>query len=206
MLTADRPPAPDAAAHVPPVHGGNAYTRGPPPAVPRPGDIMACEPGGTFVYDPNKLYLGATHEQAARMAGKNTAMSPKVAVGNTKVPMLSVIPATALVRMARALQYGAFFAPRKDAEPRGYGPHNWTYDRITYMKYIDASMRHLACAADREDLDPDTGAMFVGHLEEAMASIAILIDAIEHGTCDDDRPPKARGLVAKMLREMREKI
>lgn len=150
---------------------------------------------------PTTIGLDLGHEGPC-----TAAANPKALVGKTKVPMLSVIPETALVKMARALQYGAFFAPRKDREEKGYGPKNWRDDRIPYMTYVDAAQRHLLCAADREDIDPDTGDLRVGHLEEAMATIAILIDAIEHGTCDDNRPKSARGLVAQMLRNMREEL
>jgi hypothetical protein len=131
--------------------------------------------------------------------------NPKTLVGRTKVPMLTVIPETALVRLARALQYGAFHAPRKDTPELGYGPKNWRDQQIEYMTYVDAAMRHLLAAADGEDIDPDTGEMQVGHLEEAMATLAILIDARIQGTCIDNRHtlPVFRGVAGQMLRQMR---
>lgn len=184
MLTEDRPP------ELPFLHVGNKYVKGPPPLIPK-----KFEPHGTDIW----------REDMPKVEFTTVPANPKTLVGATKVPMLSVIPAPAIVRLARALQYGAHFAPRKDSENLGYGPINWRDQNIEYMTYVDAAMRHLLSAADREDIDPDTGDLQVGHLEEAMATIAILIDAREHGTCNDNRPTTARGLVAKMLREMRQK-
>ena len=43
---------------------------------------------------------------------------------------------------------------------------------------------------DGEDIDPDSGNT---HLAHAMASLAILIDALESGNVVDNRPPKGAG-------------
>lgn len=131
--------------------------------------------------------------------------NPKSLMGATKVPNASVTPFTALIRLAQALEYGAFHAPRRDTEQKGYGPFNWRDNPIEYMTYIEAAQRHLASAADREDIDPDTGESKVEHLWEAMASLAILIDATEHKTVIDNRPANAKGRVAEMLRALRKK-
>jgi hypothetical protein len=130
--------------------------------------------------------------------------NPKTLMGNLKVPNLSVIPFTALIHEARAMEYGAYHAPRKDGG-KGYGPFNWRDSDIEYMTYVEAAIRHLASAADREDVDPDTGELKVLHLAEARATIGILLDAIEHGTVIDNRPVNARGRVAELLRELRKK-
>lgn len=128
--------------------------------------------------------------------------NPKTLMGNLKVPNLSVVPFTGLIEEARAMQYGAYHAPRKDGS-KGYGPFNWRDQDIEYMTYVEAAIRHLASAADREDVDPETGDLKVLHLGLAKATIGILIDAIAHGTVIDNRPKTSRGVVAETLRKYR---
>jgi hypothetical protein len=130
--------------------------------------------------------------------------NPKTLMGNLKVPNLSVVPFTGLIEEARAMEYGAYHAPRKDGG-KGYGPFNWRDQNIEYLTYIEAAIRHLASAADREDIDPETGDLLVTHLGLAKATIGILIDAISHGTVLDNRSKTARGVVAALLRKYRKK-
>lgn len=125
--------------------------------------------------------------------------NPKTLMGRLKVPNLSVIPFTALIEEGRAMEFGAYHSPRKDGG-KGYGPFNWRDDKIEYMTYIEAALRHVASAADREDIDPETGAM---HLAHARATLGILIDALAHGTVIDNRSKTARGVVAELLRKYR---
>lgn len=150
-------------------------------------------------------YREGAQEGSTLAANLPGAQNPKTLMGATKVPNASVTPFTALIRLAQALEYGAFHAPRRDTEQKGYGPFNWRDNPIEYVTYIEATQRHLASAADREDVDPDTGEFKVQHLWEAMASLAILIDAIEHETVIDNRPANAKGRVAWMLRDLRKK-
>lgn len=128
--------------------------------------------------------------------------NPKTLMGRTKVPNLSVVPMTALIQEARAMEYGAFHSPRKDGG-KGYGPFNWRDNDIEYMTYVEAAFRHIMSAADREDIDPETGEHKISHLALARATLGILIDAIEHGTVLDNRPTNARGVVAELLRKYR---
>jgi len=110
--------------------------------------------------------------------------NPKDALG-VKKPDLSLIPPTALVYLAKALEEGA----------RKYGPYNWRQHPVKYRVYIAAALRHIACALDREDLDPENPDK--PHLAGAMASLAILADAIETGNVIDDRPMP--GVVSGLL-------
>lgn len=128
--------------------------------------------------------------------------NPKTLMGNKKVRNLSVIPMTALIQEARAMEYGAFHSPRADGT-KGYGPFNWRDSNIEYMTYVEAAFRHIMAAADREDIDPETGEYKVPHLALARATLGILIDALEHGTVIDNRPKNARGVVAELLRKYR---
>lgn len=129
--------------------------------------------------------------------------NPKTLMGNLKVPNLSVIPFTALIHEARAMEYGAFHAPRKDSDKKGYGPFNWRDSKIEYLTYAEAALRHIAAAVDREDVDPETGDLKVMHLALARATLGILIDAIVHDTVIDNRSSTARGKVAELLRQLR---
>jgi hypothetical protein len=215
---------------VPALHGGTPYVKRP-PATPAEGFARVAElvNAKSVMPEPSE-YRGYAEDSQELPDMKFSAfvpprpgplnrsrpeiwvqpvepVNPKTLVGRTKVPMLTVIPETALVRLARALQYGAFHAPRKDTTELGYGPKNWRDQQIEYLTYVDAAMRHLLAAADGEDIDPDTGELQVGHLEEAMASLAILIDARIQGTCIDNRHtlPVFRGVAGQMLRQMRGK-
>lgn len=211
---------------LPALHAGNVYKKGP-PAWPSPDTPVVKERTAlsdertmkplTFKDFPEAGHAdparGWQEEKAARNVrnagfGYDALPNPKTLVGNTKVPMLSVIPAVALVKIARAMQYGAFFAPRKDSEQPGYGAQNWRDQNIEYMTYLDAAVRHLLASADGEDADPDTATLGeIEHLELAAATLVILIDARAQGLCIDNRPIKksVRGLAATLLRVMRQK-
>ena len=73
------------------------------------------------------------------------------------------------------------------------------------MTYVEAAVRHIMAAADREDIDPETGDFKVPHLALARATVGILIDALEHGTVLDNRSKNARGRVAELLRDFKKK-
>lgn len=148
-------------------------------------------------------FMQDTSRQAlSGSAGQINTANPKTLTGNLKVPNLSVIPFTALIHEARAMQYGAYHAPRTDGK-KGYGPFNWRDQKIEYLTYAEAALRHIASAVDREDIDPDTGELKVLHLALARATLGILIDAIEHDMVIDNRSPTARGRVAELLRQLR---
>jgi hypothetical protein len=112
-------------------------------------------------------------------------VNPKDAYGIQKVP-LHVVPPSSIIAEALALRDGA----------RKYGAYNWRSSRVQAIVYFDACMRHLLSWFDGEELASDSK---VPHLAHAKACIAILIDAAETGTLDDNRPPKgtAPGLLEK---------
>lgn len=111
--------------------------------------------------------------------------NPKQAFGDRKVPM-HLVPASAQAAIAMGLKDGA----------RKYGEFNWRQLDVETMTYVGAAMRHLGAWVDGEDIDPDSGN---NHLYHAIASLAILIDAVENGQYIDTRPPP--GPTAKMLKE-----
>lgn len=112
--------------------------------------------------------------------------NPKTAIGMTK-PSPSKVPASAIVYASLAMMNGA----------QKYGAYNWREKKVTSSIYVDAAIRHLMAWFDsREELAPDSG---VPHLGHALASISILVDALETGNLVDDRP-KA-GASARLIEE-----
>lgn len=108
--------------------------------------------------------------------------NPKQAFGDRKVP-LHLVPTPAMVAIAMGLKDGA----------RKYGPYNWRTLDVETQTYVGAALRHLMAWQDGEDIDPDSGN---SHLAHAMASLAILVDAMESGNVIDNRPPKGAGPLA----------
>lgn len=102
-------------------------------------------------------------------------MDPKGEAGKQK-DQLQLIPPAINVEMAKALAAGA----------AKYGPWNWRTDHVEMMTYIGAIRRHLDAVLSREDLDPESGAHHLGHVA---ASCAIVLDAMQHGSLIDNRPP-----------------
>mgnify|MGYP001181909630 FL=1 len=106
-------------------------------------------------------------------------INPKQQYGDKKVP-LHLVPTPAMVAIAMGLKEGA----------RKYGAFNWRTLTVEAETYLGATLRHLMAWQDGEDIDPDSGN---SHLAHAMASLAILIDALESGNVVDNRPPKGAG-------------
>jgi hypothetical protein len=109
--------------------------------------------------------------------------NPKQAYGDKKVP-LHLVPGAASAYIAMGLKEGA----------RKYGAFNWRETDVEVMTYVGATLRHIAAFVDGEDVDSESGNP---HLAHAMASLAILVDALESEGVIDNRP-KA-GPAAKTL-------
>lgn len=90
---------------------------------------------------------------------------------------LSLVPSTALVALAVAFSEGDW----------KYGGYNFRNVGVSASTYDAAEKRHQSKWYNGEDLDPKTG---IPHLWNAIACLAVLIDAIECGKLNDDRPPK----------------
>lgn len=112
--------------------------------------------------------------------------NPKEAIGDTKLN-LSVVPDTAPLYLASAFTEGAL----------KYGSYNWRAAGVRASTYIAAHRRHVAKWWNGEDCDPKTK---VHHLANAMACLAIVLDAELVGKLNDDRPPVAdmQGLIEKL--------
>lgn len=154
----------------------------------RPGDTLpwVCSRCGylnKYTWLPNNVGF------AGDPAWANVPQTdPKKQYGDRKLNV-GVVPPTAILAMARALGEGA----------EKYGALNWRSDAgVETLTYYKGALRHLFAWFDGEDVDPDspTGKT---HLEGAIASLAILIDAIESGYAIDTRP--APGGAPEMLLE-----
>lgn len=105
-------------------------------------------------------------------------VNPKEAWGDKKLKV-QWVPPTVICGMAKALEEGG----------RKYGPYNWRETSVESMTYYGGAMRHLLAWLDGEDLDPDSE-NGKHHLEGALASLAILYDAVVSGYVIDNRPSK----------------
>jgi hypothetical protein len=101
--------------------------------------------------------------------------NPKSAYGMKKPPLLSCVPATALLVEGQVMNLGQ----------SKYGPFNWRENSVSAEVYIDAALRHLMAWNAGEDNDPESGVSHLGHVRACMG---ILIDALVTGNLIDDRP------------------
>ena len=116
--------------------------------------------------------------------------NPKDRAATTRLD-LSLFPATAVAYGALAMQEG-------DCK---YGAYNYREAGVLASVYRAAAQRHLDKWFNGEETDPDTG---VPHLANALGCIAVIVDAIECGKLDDDRPPKCD--VAGLLKRFEAKV
>ena len=108
--------------------------------------------------------------------------NPKDAIGRTKVPM-SLFPPIAVAYGSVGMLEGMF----------KYGAVNYRAAPVAASVYLDAAFRHLAAWRDGEEycveIGDDGQPIELGpHLGNALACIAIILDARLHGTLIDDRP------------------
>lgn len=106
--------------------------------------------------------------------------NPKQAAGDKKVP-LAIVPDSL-----------AFFAAQAFAEGMlKYGAYNWRVAGVQASTYKSACERHIKKWWNGEDCDP---ASKVHHLANAIACLAIMLDAAVSEKLNDDRPPAQPGL------------
>lgn len=110
-----------------------------------------------------------------REGGKDT--NPKDAVGVRKWRQYCTVPMTIIWELGVAMLEGA----------RKYGRHNYRVSSVRGSVYRDAALGHIDSWWEGEDIDPDSG---LSHITKAMASLAVLRDAMIQGKFVDDRPPK----------------
>ena len=105
------------------------------------------------------------------------ATNPKDAIGIRKAA-LSVIPAGVLFDMGLAMMEGA----------AKYGRHNYRVAGVRSSVYYDAACGHLMDWWEGDDIDAESG---LSHVTKAIASLAVLRDAMLQGMLTDDRPPRS---------------
>lgn len=98
---------------------------------------------------------------------------PKGSAAATRCP-LHLLPVAIMEETAWVLKGGA----------EKYGIRNYRHNKVCASTYISAIMRHLNKWREREDLDTESGR---SHLAHIAANCAILMDAAQHGTLEDDR-------------------
>lgn len=86
---------------------------------------------------------------------------------------MGLIPRYPLEQVARVLAHGK----------AKYGAHNWRQG-IAVQRNIDAALRHIYAANEREDLDPDSG---LPHIAHALCCLMFALDTIENLPEFDDR-------------------
>jgi hypothetical protein len=101
--------------------------------------------------------------------------NPKDKIGSRKIDV-GLVPDSAIVGMAIALTEGAV----------KYGRFNWRIAGVSARIYHAACRRHLKKWWNGQDEDTATT---VHHIDNAMACLAILRDAMLYDKLTDDRPP-----------------
>lgn len=114
--------------------------------------------------------------------------NPKQAYGDAKVK-LQLVPPSAAIAIANGLEEGA----------KKYGPWNWRDQPVEVMTYFGATKRHMDAWLEGEWLDPDGNGKT--HLDGAIASLAILIDALTMGDFIDNRPGKKNAEALNALKK-----
>lgn len=99
--------------------------------------------------------------------------NPKDSIGSTKLP-IHLWPATATVMGCVGMLEGR----------EKYGRSNFRAVGIRASIYVDACKRHLDAWFEGEECAPDSG---VPHLANALACLAIIVDAQAAGKLTDDR-------------------
>ena len=103
--------------------------------------------------------------------------NPKDAVGVRKWRQFTTVPYTVIWELGIAMLEGA----------RKYGRHNYRIAGVRASVYVDAAMGHITTWWEGEDIDDESN---LSHITKAMASLAVLRDAMIQNKFVDDRPPK----------------
>ena len=107
--------------------------------------------------------------------------NPKDALGTAKWRQFMTVPRQVLWELGVAMLEGAL----------KYGRHNYRASGVRASVYLDAAYGHLDQFCEGEDIDKDSG---LSHITKAMASLAVLRDAMMNDFWTDDRPPKIKDL------------
>jgi len=103
--------------------------------------------------------------------------NPKDAVGTKKWRQYCTVPTTIIWELGVAMLEGA----------RKYGRHNYRIAGVRASVYVDAAKGHIDQWWEGEDIDEESK---LNHVTKAIASLAVLRDAMIQDRWVDDRPPK----------------
>lgn len=123
-------------------------------------------------------HLAQTFHPLAPSEASVKESNPKDAIGSRKAKV-SVIPAGVLFDLGNAMVEGMC----------KYGRHNYRAIGVRSSVYYDAAMGHMMDWWEGQDIDPDSG---LSHITKAMASLAVLRDAMLQDMLHDDRPPRSK--------------
>ncbi len=124
------------------------------------------------------------HPTSGKLIGSKPVVSPKSLDSSHKVPV-TLCPASAIIAIALVIAQGH--------KKPGRTIYNWRKQPISLMGYMDAVERHLLKSRDGEDFDKelsDLAGVPIRHDWAAMSGLAIIEDARQAGTLNDDRPTK----------------
>lgn len=122
---------------------------------------------------PEEWWGDSEKLDGARFGMEVKPTNPKDAIGSDKLPV-HLWPETATALGCLGLADGAL----------KYGRGNFRAIGVKASIYIDATKRHLNAWFEGEDNDPDSG---LPHLAHALATVAILVDAMAADKLTDDR-------------------
>lgn len=131
--------------------------------------------------------LGWYSQPTSRHTEDTKPSNPKDAAATSRLD-LSLFPAS-----ARA--YGALALAEGDLK---YGGFNYRIAGVMSSVYYAAAGRHMDKWFNGENYDPKTR---IHHLASALACIAVLIDGIEQGNLNDDRPPRQDSRLYERMEE-----
>lgn len=121
------------------------------------------------------------------MKYQTKSTNPKDLLGVKRVP-LHLVPGTAMAHVAMAHLDGAL----------KYGQYNWREEGVSVSVYMSAALRHIEDYLNGELLAEDSQVL---HLAHAIATLNIVIDAMEIGNLIDDRPTP--GPVAELMERLK---
>lgn len=127
--------------------------------------------------DPDKVYK--LHQN--NVFRRPTTPPPVPETGrklDAEKPMLSLIPAEAIILAGEAFTYGA----------KKYSAHNFK-NGLAHGRLADAALRHIFAYLSGENLDPESGKSHIGH---ALASLSMLAYMMKHKPELDDRFNKGK--------------
>jgi hypothetical protein len=101
--------------------------------------------------------------------------NPKTRVGGMNKVPLHLVPPRALAHVAMGYADGGM----------KYQPYNWHREPISASVYYGAALRHIHAWWSREDNAPDSN---VHHLAHAACCLLMLLDTMDTGWLNDNRP------------------